>query len=252
MQVNKLLDLFYYIPYIQKYNQEYDMSWTFRIKQRDRVALALAAVFLIIVLANWFVSYSMTQVSQQFKSVYADRLIPALDISAMQERYYQSKLLLEKHLQSDSPSEKQQLSRELRTLDAELDSLIEKFEATYLTEQEKSDFQQFLETNASYSQTQNQILDLSAAQDRTGAVSRYKNQGMASFQQIIVRLHALSSIQEKVGLELYSDAERQMKSLKVLSYLVIALAVILALMVGTLLQTSRKLNRLKQQQFHWN
>ncbi|RIJ41752.1 MCP four helix bundle domain-containing protein [Pontibacter oryzae] len=228
------------------------MSWTFRIKQRDRIALALAAVFLIIVMANWFVNYSMTQVSQQFRSVYADRLVPALDISAMQERYYQNRFLLEKHLQSDNPAEQQELAHEMTALNAELDSLIRKFEATYLTEQEAADFKRFLTANAAYSNMQATIVGLSSNQDRANAEDRYKVDGMAAFQLIIERLHALSSIQEKVGLELYSDAERQMKSLKVLSYLVIALAVILALLVGTLLQTSRKLNRLKQQQFHWN
>ncbi|OKL41615.1 hypothetical protein [Pontibacter flavimaris] len=38
--------------------------------------------------------------------------------------------------------------------------------------------------------------------------------------------------------ELYEDAERQIKSLKVLSYLVIAMAVILSLLVGMLWQPS--------------
>ena len=57
------------------------MNWVYSIKKRDQVALVLGAVFAIIVLANWFASYSIGQVSSQFRSVYQDRLVPSLDIA---------------------------------------------------------------------------------------------------------------------------------------------------------------------------
>lgn len=99
------------------------MNWTYKIPERNKIALALGAVFLIIVLANWWVSYSMKQVSHQFKSVYQDRLVPALDIAAMQERYYQNLMLLEEHMQTQSREQERQLrARFLENLQ-EVDSL---------------------------------------------------------------------------------------------------------------------------------
>ncbi|ARS35069.1 MCP four helix bundle domain-containing protein [Pontibacter actiniarum] len=228
------------------------MSWSFQIKQRDRIALALAAVFLIIVLANWFVNYSMTQVSGQFRSVYEDRLVPALDISAMQERYYQNRLLVEEHLLSQDPALQKQLAQEIRANEAELDSLVLKFKHTYLTSQEQQDLQAFLQADRQFRDTQQAILARSHAGDKPAATDMYKKEGAQAFQQLLEPLHALSQLQEKVGHELYANAERQMKSLKVLSYLVIALAVILALLVGTLMQTSRKLRNVMPQKFHLN
>ncbi|WP_266205479.1 MCP four helix bundle domain-containing protein [Pontibacter kalidii] len=228
------------------------MSWSFRIGNRNRIALALGIVFLIILLANWFVSYSMTKVSGQFKSVYADRLVPALDISAMQERYYQNRLLLEEHLLATSPEEEQRIMAEIERHEAELDSLLRKFQATYLTTQESQDLQAYLEADRNYAKTQQTILVKSHTGDKAAAMALFRHEGMAAFQKLLQPLHALSQLQEQVGQELYEDAERQMKTLKVLSYLVIALAVILALLVGTLLQSSRKLNNIKPQKYHLN
>ncbi|PTX20317.1 chemoreceptor-like protein with four helix bundle sensory module [Pontibacter mucosus] len=228
------------------------MSWSFRIGNRNRMALALSFVFLIIMAANWFVSYSMTKVSGQFKSVYADRLVPALDISAMQERYYQNRLLLEEHLLASTGEEEQRVLQEMAQNEADLDSLLQKFRATYLTTQENSDLQDYLQAGKDYAKTQQAILDMSQAGDKPAALAMFRQEGMAAFQELLKPLHALSQLQEKVGHELYEDAERQMTSLKVLSYLVIAMAVILALLVGTLLQSSRKLTNIKPQKYHLN
>jgi len=228
------------------------MSWSFRIGNRNRIALALSFVFLIIMAANWFVSYSMTKVSGQFKSVYADRLVPALDISTMQERYYQNRLLLEEHLLATTGEEEQRILQEIAQNEADLDSLLQKFQATYLTTQENSDLQHYLQAGKDYAKTQQAILDMSQDGDKPAALAMFREEGMAAFQELLKPLHALSQLQEQVGHELYEDAERQMTSLKVLSYLVIAMAVILALLVGTLLQSSRKLQHIKPQKYHLN
>lgn len=228
------------------------MSWSFRIGHRNRLALALGFVFLIIMSANWFVSYSMTKVSSQFKSVYADRLVPALDISAMQERYYQNRLLLEEHLLTTSTTEEQRIMENIEQNEADLDSLLLKFQTTYLTKQESKDLQEYLQAGKNYAKTQQTILVMSHTGDKAAAMEMFKKEGMTAFQELLQPLHALSHLQEQVGLELYADAERQMKSLKVLSYLVIGLAVILALLVGTLVQSSRRISNIKPQKYHLN
>lgn len=228
------------------------MNWSFRISHRNRIALALAFVFLIIVLANWFVSYSMTKVSQRFESVYADRLVPALDISAMQEKYYQNRLLLEEHLLATTAKEEKQIMQQIEQNETDLDSLLHKFRATYLTSQESEDLKEYLKAGERYSKVQQTILVMSHTQDKATAKAMFRQEGMQSFQELLLPLHALSQLQEEVGHELYADSERQMKSLKVLSYLVIALAVILALLVGSLLQASRQLKHIKPQKYHLN
>ncbi|GAB3815187.1 MCP four helix bundle domain-containing protein [Pontibacter rugosus] len=228
------------------------MSWSFKIKQRNKIALALGAIILITVLANWFVSYSMTVVGSQFKSVYVDRLVPALDISAIQERYYQNRLLLEEHISLMDRLQQETIRVQLSQNEQEIDSLVAKYSATQLTAKEQQDLQQYLKAEKELHLLKNKILLHSSAGEKHVASNLYKQQWLAAFQELMQPLHALSELQESVGQELYEDADRQMKSLKTLSYLVIALAVIFALLIGTLLQTSRKIKEVKYQKFHLN
>lgn len=228
------------------------MKWTYKIRERNKVALALGAVFLIIVTANWWVSYSMQEVSTQFKSVYQDRLVPALDIAAMQERYYQNLILLEEHMQAQTEEQELQLHTEFLSNLKEVDSLLAKYETTYLTAQEAADLQQLKSTVSRLNQLQLKAMNLSHARDKAAAANVYKTEVVPAFNQMLLPLHALSQLQQEVGHELYAAAEKQMSSLKTLSYLVIALAVILALLVGALLQTSRKIYNIKPQNYHLN
>lgn len=228
------------------------MNWTYRIRERNKVALALGAVFLIIVLANWWVSYSMQAVSTQFRSVYHDRLIPALDIAAMQERYYQNLMLLEEHMQADSEEQELHLQAKFIQNMTEVDSLLAKYETTYLTDKEAADLQQFKAALRQLTQLQYAAMELSKSSDKAAAASMYSKEVVPAFNQMLLPLHALSQLQQEVGHELYASAERQLSSLKTLSYLVICLAVILALLVGALLQTSRSMKRIKLQKFHLN
>lgn len=228
------------------------MSWNYRINQRDRIALALGAVFLIIVLANWLVGYSMQQVSGQFRSVYEDRLKPALYISAMQEHYYQSQMLLEKHIAAPDAPAKAALQEELETHRTALDSLVKMYEVTYLTNQESRDFAYYLHADSDLNEATEEILELSGQGQQARALYLFRADAKPAFRRLLRPLHALSQLQEEVGHELYASAESRIKGLKVLSYLVIGMAVILALLVGTLLQTSRKLKQVKPQHFHLN
>lgn len=228
------------------------MNWTYRIRERNKVALALGAVFLIIVLANWWVSYSMKEVSTQFKSVYQDRLVPALDIAAMQERYYQNLMLLEEHMQAQSAEQEVQLQAKFNQNIKEVDSLLAKYETTYLTQKEAEDLQEFKTALRQLTDLQHAAMNLSKTSDKAAAANMYTTEVVPAFNQMLLPLHALSQLQQEVGHELYASAEKQLSSLKTLSYLVIALAVILALLVGALLQTSRSMKRIKAQKFHLN
>ncbi|WP_299821944.1 MCP four helix bundle domain-containing protein [uncultured Pontibacter sp.] len=227
------------------------MDWSINLKQRDKIALALGFIFLVIVLSNWFMNYSMKQVSGQFKSVYEDRLIPALDIAAIMERSYKNHLLLEEHILEGDRNTKNELNLAIKNNQYEIDSILVKFEATYLTDKERQNLESYKKAQHSLVNVQKAILAESSNFD-TAARKSYNTTGKAAFQQVLNPLHDLSEIQETVGHELLDSAERQMNTIKVLSRLVIAMAVIIALLVATLLQTSRKLNSIKQQNYHLN
>ncbi|MBC5991668.1 MCP four helix bundle domain-containing protein [Pontibacter cellulosilyticus] len=228
------------------------MNWSIGIRKRDKVALALGFIFLVIVLANWFVNYSMKQVSHHFKSVYEDRLVPALDISAIVERSYKNHLLLEEHILTDDTTEKEKLSGDISQNQKQIDSILVKFEGTYLTIDERQSLENYKKARQNLLTVQNAILSQSGNLNTVAAKKSFNTAGNASFQLLLNPLHDLSKIQGTIGHELLNSAERQMNFIKLLTTLVIAMAVIIALLVATLLQTSRKLNSIKQQNFRLN
>ncbi|WP_018478002.1 MCP four helix bundle domain-containing protein [Pontibacter roseus] len=228
------------------------MNWAYRITKRDKIAFALGSVFAIILLATWFASYSIGQVSKQFRSVYQDRLVPSLLISEVMERSYQNRIMLEEHILSSSNNREDSLEQLVQVNTVGIDSLIQKFEATYLIERESRGLAQYKQQFNKLVEVQDRILDLSNSGNKFEAESLYRTGGHEAFLNLLEPLHSLIQLQGEVGLELYESADRQVKTLKVLSYLVIGMSVFIALLIATLLQATRKLNNIKPQNYRMN
>jgi len=228
------------------------MSWSFGMKKRNKVALAFLAVFLMIVLTNWVVSYSMEQVANKFETIYQDRLVPSLDISEILERYYQNRMLLEEHVLATKATSHDSLQQLIVANSGIIDSLVTKYEKTYLVAQEQENLAAYKKRFNELVQVQDKIIILSAQGQKAKAQQLYSSSGQTAFQNLLDPLHQLIRVQGDIGQELYESADRNVKMLRVLSYFVIAIAVIIALIVGTLLQTSRKLNNIKPQKYNLN
>jgi hypothetical protein len=127
-----------------------------------------------------------------------------------------------------------------------------KFEQTYLIERESAGLAHYKQKFAALVKVQDQILALSSEGDQAQAQQLYRTKGYAAFLHLLEPLHDLIRLQGEVGQELYESAERQVKTLKILSYLVIGLSVFIALLVATLLQATRKLRSIKPQNYHLN
>jgi len=194
----------------------------------------------------------MDRVSRNFQSVYQDRLVPSMDISDMLERYYQNRMLLEEHILATSANTQDSLQLLIVANTKAIDSLVTKFEATYLVDKELKELAMYKTQFAGLVKVQDNILALSINGDKAAARKLYRTEGYTAFQKLLEPLHALIKVQGNVGQELYTSADKSVKLLKALTYLVIGLAVIIALIVGTLLQTSRKLNNVKPQKYHLN
>lgn len=227
-------------------------SWSVSNRQKRKIGIALGVVLIIILLANWFVNYTIQQVDNQFKSVYQDRLVPASYMTEILERYYQNQLLLEQHLQIQGEAKQDSISALWEANTAAIDGLIQRFETTYLTEQEVIFLKNFKQAVADLQHIQVQVLAYSRDNNKAWALKLHKTQNLGQFQRLLAPLHDLISLQEKVGHELYLSADRKVKSMKVMSHVVIAMAVTIALIAGALLQSNRRISIRNPQKFHLN
>ncbi len=225
------------------------MIWNLSGRQRYRMAMALAVGFVLIFAASWFVNHTIGKINEEFKSVYDDRLVPAADIARLVERFYQNQILLEQHLHVQSATEKASIQQEVEQHNKTIAQLIAKYSVTYFTEKEEAYFKEFASANKQLQNLQTQILE---SDNQSIATGIYNKAYKAQIHTLLEQLHLLTSLQEEVGQELYLTAERQVKLLKMISSLVIAIAMIIALFVGSLMQSSRKIAAVKPQKFHLN
>ena len=161
-------------------------------------------------------------------------------------------MYLEEHILSESEAKQDSLQALVQQNTLEIDSLMHKFEQTYLIERESAGLAQYKQQFAALVKVQDQILTLSSEGNQAQAKQLYRTKGYAAFLHLLEPLHELIRLQGEVGQELYESAERQVKTLKILSYLVIGLSVFIALLVATLLQATRKLRNIKPQNYHLN
>jgi hypothetical protein len=227
-------------------------NWFISNRQKRKFGSALGIVLIIIMLATWFVNFTIQEVDNQFKSVYQDRLVPAAYMTEILERYYQNQLLLEQHLQSGSEAKQDSLANLWQINIIANSTLIRQFETTYLTKQEAIYLKNFKQAVKDLQLIQEQILAYSRNNDKQAAFLLYKEQNQGQFQRLLSPLHDLITLQEQVGHELYLSADRKVKSMKLTSYMVIAMSVIIALIAGALLQANRSINIRKPQKYHLN
>ncbi len=105
-------------------------------KYKYRAALCLVALFGTSLLAMYFIRENVDAADRTVKSLYKDRLVPAQDISFVQEKLYQNELLVQEHISATAADVHTRAASRIGRHGAEVDSLVDKFAHTFLVKQE--------------------------------------------------------------------------------------------------------------------
>ncbi|RZK53643.1 MAG: hypothetical protein EOO87_12405, partial [Pedobacter sp.] len=112
------------------------MKFAHSIKQKTRVALLLFSIMVCIILVRILEDKNVKELGKSFTSLYNDRLIPATDLFFIAEKLYAKRYALEMHV-NVSTADKNKLKYTLANYDKSIDSLLGKYEKTYLVSNEK-------------------------------------------------------------------------------------------------------------------
>ena len=224
------------------------MKWSFVIRQKLKAALLLSGIMAFIILGSLISQSSMKGIDKSFSSIYQDRLIPATTIIYLTENLYGKRLSLEKFLLSDDLRTSHEISSGLRLHDSHIDSLISAFEKTYLVDQEAKSLAAFKNRVEEYVLLEKMILNLHASGHVDAGKKLFEGAGASTFQSTISNLNELTSIQSNVGQELMKESKSDMASFGLISFLQIALAIIIGLIVLVLIQNSKIINKPKIRQ----
>jgi hypothetical protein len=221
------------------------MKWSFVIEQKLKAALLLGGVMLVIILANIMSRSHMEGIDKSFASIYKDRLIPATTITYLAEHLYGKRLSLEKHLLSANGSVGVNINDQLKAYDTGIDSLIAAFERTYLVEKEVASLSAFKNRIDEYVLLEKMVLNLHEAGNSEAGRELFEGVGANTFQSTIARLNELTMIQSSVGMELMKETKSDLAGFSIVSFLQIALVVVIGVFIMVLIQSSKIINKAK-------
>jgi hypothetical protein len=224
------------------------MKWSFVIQQKLKAAILLGSIMLFIILGSLISRNSMQGIDKSFSSIYQDRLIPATTIIYLTENLYGKRLSLEKFLLSNDVRTSNEISTGLSIHDGHIDSLISAFEKTYLVDQEAKSLAAFKNRVEEYVLLEKMILNLYTSGHVDAGKNLFEGAGASVFQSTINNLNELTSIQSNIGQELMKESKSEMASFGLISFLQIAMAVVIGLIILVLIQNSSIINKPKVRQ----
>jgi hypothetical protein len=219
------------------------MKFAYTLKQKTKIALLLFLIMACTILIRVLEDRSIKNMEKAFASLYNDRLIPATDIFYISEKLYTKRLLLETFVHSDNNQlNVQQLSQKLNGYNKAIDTLLAKYEKTFLVKKEQNHL-----TELKVKLQENKILErniLSNANQLEKSALRklYDNSSGQSFTDISAILSQLTKVQTVVGEQLTSDSRDIVSGTNLYSTLQIILAIIIGILIVSILFASNVVN----------
>ncbi|ATP55333.1 hypothetical protein CPT03_02055 [Pedobacter ginsengisoli] len=216
------------------------MRFAYSIKQKMKIAMLLFCIMACTILIRFLEDKSVKSMNESFVSMYNDRLIPATDLFYVAENAYAKKSMIEDFLhaayeQSFNPAT---FKAQLAYYNKAIDSLIKKYEKTFLVKQEKEKLIVLKDGLESTGKIENQIMAFADKKDIASARKLYDQEGRASSKGTIQKLSELMRIQTQVGEELIKDTAFMVSGSKLYSTLQVALAIVIGILIVGIVFTS--------------
>jgi len=215
------------------------MRFAYSIKQKIKIATLLFCVMGCTILIRFLEDKSVKDMNESFVSMYKDRLIPATDLFYVAQNSYAKRSLLESALYTQFGSlTEPDLTEKVKVFNTVIESLIKKYEKTFLVEQEKQHLIELKDRLAHTAQLDTELLLLLHNKDFTNAGKLYENAGRVSSDRTIQKLSELMGIQTRVGEELIRDSNYMVSGSKLYSSLQIVLAIVIGILIVGIVFTS--------------
>ena len=220
------------------------MNWAYNIKYRAKAAAGLFAILLVILLSNLGEQKRFSYLDSSISSIYKDRLMASnylYDIS----NHLHEKRMLHEHQTTLATSA---LIKNNKEHNAAINALIQEYETTYLTKEEKKEWTDFKESYTSYCN-----LYADKMHNATAILSAEEHAQLEkSFANTMTHLNALSKIQIGEGQNLHSSSKAVINGTIMAAYLENSILIVLGIMTIVLLSITDKAIFNKHQNQIWN
>ncbi len=209
------------------------MKWIYLIQQKAQVAFLLALVLFGVFVKNVLDRNNVADLGDSFSSVYKDRLLVESYIYKLSDQLYQKQILFDQC--SQQQSDRDQFSLIIGRHNATINSLIQEYEKTKLTDQESIYFDAFKENINQMETIESQYLQsyTDFATVNTSMDHQFRIAGDY--------LEQLSSIQIAEGKSMADRSIRIVAGSSILTQFELAMIIIIGLIIQALIFASNSL-----------
>jgi hypothetical protein len=179
------------------------MKWTLFIQQKIKIATLLFCVMFFIVITSVLSSKNMDRINESINSIYADRLVPATDVYYISDHLHNKKALLENLLLNAGDCKA--AANRLRDINKKINTLVVRFEHTYLVNGESEFISEFKTNHNRYNRNEANAINLISSGNLPAAKQLFNTEIKASHERSINTLGKLISIQSKCGQITYRE-----------------------------------------------
>ncbi len=189
----------------------------------------------------------LRSIDEGFSSMFADRLVPATDMFFIADQLYERRMMLQSFLLSADKTKMPSLREQYEPID----SLLAKYQETYLVEDEVVCLNTLITKWRTYQVLEARILALASQNSKDQAYLLFDTEGRELFRSIITDLEQLTRIQSRVGENLMDTSKSNIASTNSILTIQSAIILIVALIVNIFLLASRAIDQ-PGQKFHLN
>lgn len=213
----------------------YIMKFAFSIKNKLKTAFLLFCIMCCTLMIRFLEDKSVEKINDSFISMYNDRLVPATDLYFIAENLYYKNAILQEILLGNDAVQGSTLLVKMNKHNQKIDSVISKYERTFLVKQEKSYLNELKKALLVQQHLETKMLNGAGAEEgRTIYISTGKN----AINQTLAKLSALIKIQSKVGNDLIKDSRIFVSGTKVYSTFQVVLAIMIGIMIVYIVSAS--------------
>lgn len=211
------------------------MKFAFSIKNKLKTAFLLFCIMCCTLMIRFLEDKSVEKINDSFISMYNDRLVPATDLYFIAENLYYKNAILQEILLGNDAVQGSTLLVKMNKHNQKIDSVISKYERTFLVKQEKSYLNELKKALLVQQHLETKMLNEAGAEEgRTIYISTGKN----AINQTLAKLSALIKIQSKVGNDLIKDSRIFVSGTKVYSTFQVVLAIMIGIMIVYIVSAS--------------
>jgi len=209
------------------------MKWIYAIQQKAQVAFLLTLVLFGVFVKNVLDRNNISDLGDSFSSVYKDRLLVESYIYKLSDQLYQKQILFDQC--SQAQSDNHQLALNIKGHNATINSLIQEYEGTKLTDEEaiyfdklKRNFFQMESLENQFFQGNTDVATINTSLDK-------------QFITAADHLNQLSSIQIAEGKSMADQSLRIVAGSSILTQFELAMIIIISLIIQALIFASNSI-----------